>query len=53
MLNTIGKKELKHLSRLLYAGEVVEKTGLLYDFNAQSLCQFLTTNKNKLEKLPE
>lgn len=41
---------MKHLARLIYAGQVVEKVGLLYSFNEQALCEILTANKSKLEK---
>lgn len=44
------EKDLKHLARLIYAGKVVEKAGLLYSFNSQALCQFLATNKITLQK---
>ena len=44
------EKDLKHLARLIYAGKVVEKAGLLYSFNSQVLCQFLATNKITLQK---
>ena len=47
------EKDLKHLARLIYAGKVVEKAGLLYSFNSQTLCQFLATNKTTLQKPPE
>lgn len=47
------ENELKHLARLIYAGKIVEKAGLLYSFNEQALCLFLATNKSKLEKPPE
>ena len=30
--------------------KLIEKSGLLYSFNEQSLCEFLTANKSKLEK---
>lgn len=44
---------MKHLARLIYAGQVVEKVGLLYSFNEQALYEILTANKNNLEKPPE
>ena len=44
---------MKHLARLIYAGQVVEKVGLLYSFNEQALYEILTANKSKLEKPPE
>lgn len=47
------EKEMKHLARLIYAGQVVEKVGLLYSFNEQALYEILTANKSKLEKPPE
>ena len=43
-------KELRHLARLLYVGQLVEHVGLLYSLNEQSFCQFLTNNKNALQK---
>lgn len=47
------EKELRYLARLIYAGQIVEKVGLLYSFNEQALCQFLMSNKSALEKPPE
>lgn len=47
------EKEMKHLARLIYAGQVVEKVGLLYSFNEQALSEILKANKSKLEKPPE
>ena len=47
------EKELHYLARLLYAGKIIEKVGLLYSFNEQSLAQFLSENKSKLQKPPE
>ena len=47
------EKELRYLARLLYAGKIIEKVGLLYSFNEQSLSQFLAENKSKLQKPPE
>ena len=47
------EKEMKHLARLIYAGQVVEKVGLLYSFNEQALSEILTANKSELEKPPE
>ena len=57
-ISTLGReanleKEMKHLARLIYAGQVVEKVGLLYSFNELSLAQFLSENKSKLQKPPE
>ena len=43
-------KELRHLARLLYVGQLVEKVGLLYSLNEQAFCQFLTDNKLSLQK---
>ena len=48
-----NEKELRYLARLLYAGKIIEKVGLLYSFNEQSLNQFLLENKSKLQKPPE
>ena len=48
-----AEKEMKHLARLIYAGQVVEKVGLLYSFNEQALYEILTANKSKLENPPE
>ena len=47
------EKEMRHLARLIYAGKIIEKVGLLYTFNEQSLCELLTANKNRLEKPPK
>lgn len=46
-------KQLKHLARLIYAGQLVEQVGLLYSFNEQSFCQFLAANKAALQKPPK
>ena len=43
-------KELRHLARLLYVGQLVEHAGLLYSLNEQAFYQFLTDNKNSLQK---
>ena len=51
--NSEREKDLKHLARLIYAGKVVEKAGLLYSFNSQTLCQFLAVNKTTLQKTTE
>jgi len=48
-----SEKEMRHLARLIYAGKIVEKVGLLYTFNEQTLFEFLTANKNDLEKPPK
>jgi len=45
-------KELRHLARLLYAGQLVEKAGLLYSLNEQTFCHFLSDNKHVLQKPP-
>ena len=47
------EREMKHLARLIFAGKIIEKSGLLYTFNEQSLYEFLTANRNKLQKPPE
>lgn len=47
------EKEMRYLARLLYAGKIIEKVGLLYSFNELSLAQFLSENKSKLQKPPE
>ena len=47
------EKEMRYLARLLYAGKIIEKVGLLYSFNEPSLAQFLSENKSKLQKPPE
>jgi hypothetical protein len=44
------EKELKHLARLLYAGKIVEKAGLLYSFNEQTLLLFLADNKHTIQQ---
>jgi len=43
-------KELRHLARLLYVGQLVEQVGLLYSLNEQAFCQFLSDNKLSLQK---
>jgi hypothetical protein len=43
-------KKLCHLARLLYVGQLVEQTGLLYSLNEQAFCHFLADNKNTLQK---
>jgi hypothetical protein len=43
-------KELRHLARLLYVGQLVEQAGLLYSLNEQTFCQFLLDNKKALQK---
>ena len=48
-----SEKEMRRLARLIFAGKIFEKSGLLYTFNEQTLFEFLTANKNKLEKSPE
>lgn len=45
-----GEKEMRRLARLIYAGQMLEKVGLLYTNNEQSLCEILAANKNKLQK---
>ena len=47
------ENELRHLARLIYAGKIVEKAGLLYSFNEQTLCQFLAQNKTALQTSPK
>ena len=44
--------EVRRLARLLYAGQLVERVGLLYSFNEQAFCEFLTANKEALQKPP-
>lgn len=44
----VAEKEMRHLARLIYVGKMIEKVGLLYSFNEQSLCKILTENKNKI-----
>ena len=48
-----SEKEMRHLARLIYAGKILEKSGFLYTFNEKSLFEFLTANKNKIEKPSE
>ena len=48
-----SEREMRHLARLIYAGKIIEKSGLLYTFNEQSLYEFLTANKNELQKPPK
>ena len=43
-------KELRHLARLLYTGQLVERVGLLYSLNEQTFCHFLANNKLSLQK---
>ena len=43
-------KELRHLARLLYAGQLVERVGLLYSLNELAFCRFLSDNKLSLQK---
>ena len=43
-------KELRHVARLLYVGQLVERVGLLYSLNEQTFCRFLLDNKNALKK---
>ena len=43
-------KELRHLARLLYVGQLVEKVGLLYSLNEQAFYRFLSDNKLSLQK---
>ena len=43
-------KELRHLARLFYVGQLVEKVGLLYSLNEQAFCHFLSDNKLSLQK---
>ena len=43
-------KELRHLARLLYVGQLVEQAGLLYSLNEQPFYQFLLDNKKTLQK---
>lgn len=45
------EKEMKYLARLIYAGKIWEKVGLLYSFNEQSLCEILEANKDKIQKV--
>lgn len=50
--NTERENELRHFARLIYAGKIVEKAGLLYSFNEHSLLLFLAQNKTALQKPP-
>lgn len=43
-------KELRHLARLSYTGQLVEQASLLYSLNEQAFCPFLADNKNTLQK---
>ena len=43
-------KELRHVARLLHAGKLVERAGLLYSLNEQAFCHFLSDNKYSLQK---
>ena len=40
-------KKMRHLARLIFAGKILEKSGLLYTFNEKSLFEFLTANKKQ------
>ena len=51
--NLDREKQLRHSARLIYAGQVVEQIGLLYSFDEQSFCQFLSANKDALQKPPK
>ena len=44
------EKQLRHLARLIYAGQLVEQVRLLYSLNEQSFCQFLSANKKSPTK---
>lgn len=44
------EKEMRYLTRLIYAGKILEKVGLLYSFNEPSLCEILAANKDKIQK---
>ena len=46
----LSKSKLRHLARLLYVEQLVSKVGLLYSLNEQAFCQFLSDNKNTLQK---
>ena len=52
LLNALSDsdKQLRHLARLLYAGQLVERAGLLYSLNEQIFCYFLSDNKHALQK---
>lgn len=43
-------KELRHVTRLLYVGLLVERDSLLYYLNKQTFCQLLLQHKNTLQK---
>ena len=55
LLNDISDsdRELWHLARLLYVGQLVERSGLLYSLNEPAFCQFLDDNKNALQNLSD
>ena len=42
------EKQMKHLARLIYEGQLIEQGRLMYSFNNQSYCQILTATKRKL-----
>ena len=44
------EREMKYISRLLYAGEVIESAGLLFTFNEKSLLKVLMDNRAKIQK---
>ena len=43
--------EMKKISRLLYAGEIIERAGLLYTFNEENLYKVLMENRNEITKV--
>ena len=45
------EREMKKISRLLYAGEIIERAGLLYTFNEENLYKVLVENRKRITKL--
>ena len=43
--------KMKHISRLLYAGEIIERAGLLYTFKEENLYKVLIDNRTKIQKI--
>ena len=43
--------KMKYISRLLYAGEIIERAGLLYTFKEENLYKILIDNRTKIQKV--
>ena len=46
-----NEEKMKHISRLLYAGEIIERAGLLYTFKEENLYKVLIDNRTKIQKI--